>query len=229
MSDGAGIVGVGWRDHVAVLRWSDGENRFNRASVDALNAALDEVEATAGDGPLAVVLTGAGKFWSNGLDLDWMSTAGPEAGRVVDDVHALFGRLLLFPAITVAALNGHAFAGGAMLAAAHDFAVMREDRGYWCVPEADLGLPFTPAMNAVLRTKLPRRASHEAMLTGRRYPAAEALAAGIVHRTAPEAEVLDSAVALGAELATKGRQVIASYKQMNHGDAAAICGAALPA
>jgi enoyl-CoA hydratase/carnithine racemase len=66
------------------------------------------------------------------------------------------------------------------------------------------------------------------MLTGRRYTAAEALAAGIVHRTAPEAEVLDSAVALAAELATKGRQVIASYK-MNHGDAAAICGAALPA
>ncbi len=68
-------------------------------------------------------------------------------------------------AITVAAVNGHAFAAGAMLATAHDHVVMREDRGYWCLPEVDLGLPLTAAMYAVVAAHLPapdaaRRGAH---------------------------------------------------------------------
>lgn len=78
-------------------------------------------------------------------------------------------RVLMIDVFTVAAVNGHAFAGGAMLAAAHDHRIMREDRGYWCLPEADLGLPLTPTMYATLASHVPRPALADAALTGRRY------------------------------------------------------------
>jgi Delta3-Delta2-enoyl-CoA isomerase len=206
---------------VALVRLRDGENRFNRISIDRWHELLDELERI--EGPLAVVTTGEGKFYSNGLDLDWMGDHPDEAPGVVDDVHRLLGRVLAFPAITVAAVNGHAFAGGAMLAAAHDFVIMREDRGYWCLPEVDLGLPLTPAMHAVITARLPRVAAHEAMTTGRRYSAAEALAAGIVHRTASEADVVPEASRWAASLAGKSRGVVAAHKRLSYGDAIEIC------
>ena len=82
------------------------------------------------------------------------------------DVHALFARVLAFPAPIVAAMQGHAFAAGAMLALAHDLSVMRGDRGYFCLPEVDLGIPFTAGMNALIRSRLPIATAHEAMTTG---------------------------------------------------------------
>jgi Delta3-Delta2-enoyl-CoA isomerase len=212
------------RGDVAVVHLRDGENRFNRDSLARWHSLLDELEAD--EGPLAVVTTGEGKFYSNGLDLDWMGAHSDEAGAVLDAVHRLLGRVLGFPAIMIAAVNGHAFAGGAMLATAHDFLVMRDDRGYWCLPEVDLGLPLTPAMHAVITAKLPRVTAHEAMMTGRRYSGPQALAGGIVHRTAAEAEVLDQAVAWAGEYAGKDRGVLAAHKRLSYAAALATCEAA---
>jgi enoyl-CoA hydratase/carnithine racemase len=168
---------------VTILRMEADENRFHPTLLDGLNAALDAVESE--DGPGAVVLTGQGRFFSNGLDLDYMAASGQEeAERVLGRVHALFARLLGFPVATVAAINGHVFAAGAMLALACDQRVMRDDRGYFCLPEIDLGIPFTAGMQELITSRLTPAAAREAMLTGRRYGAADALAAGIVDATA---------------------------------------------
>ena len=210
------------RDSVAVVHWRDGENRFNTASIARWHEVVDELEAR--DGPLAVVIVGDGKFFSNGLDLDAFAAEPETADAVVDDVHRLFGRLLLLPAYTALALNGHTFAGGAMLACCGDTRVMREDRGYWCLPETDLGLPLTEPMFAAVTARLPVAAAAEAMNTARRYTAADALAAGLVEHTAPEAEVLDRAVELAAPIAGKDRAVIARHKHMLFADAARVCG-----
>ena len=201
---------------VHVLHWHDDDNRFNRKSVEAINAVLDEVEGT--EGPCALVTTGEGKCYSNGLDLDWMMSSGDESKGFLSEVHQLLGRILTFPAITVAAVNGHAFAAGAMFATAHDFRVMREDRGYWCLPEVDLGLPLTPSMNAVITAKLPRETAHEAIMTGQRYDAAEAQMGGIVNLTAHEDDVLADAVDLASDFAAKNRGVIARHKELLYGD-----------
>ena len=77
--------------------------------------------------------------------------------------------MLALPLITVAALQGHTFAAGAMLSLAHDFRVMRADRGFWCLPEADIGIPFTPGMSALIQARLAPQTAHEAMVTARRY------------------------------------------------------------
>lgn len=186
---------------VFVLRFDDGENRFGPAFLDGVDEALDAVEKA--DRPRALVTVGTGKFYSNGLDLDWVGAHPDQMDSYLGRVHGMFARLLSFPAPTVAAINGHVFAGGGMLALSHDFLVMRSDRGYFCLPEVDLGLPFTPGMNALLQARLPKVTAHEAMVTGRRYTAEEAVAGGIVHRAVPESEVLATAVGLAGSLAAK--------------------------
>jgi len=120
-----------------------------------------------------VVLTGAGdQAFCAGGDLkerDGMSTA------VWRHQHALIERqyrtMIDLPLPVLAAVNGHAFAGGAMLTCGFDMRLMRADRGYWCLPEVDLGLPLTDPMFAVVSARLPHATLHESIVTGHRRPA----------------------------------------------------------
>jgi enoyl-CoA hydratase/carnithine racemase len=210
------------RGAVAILRWNDGENRVHSDSMAEWHAALDQLESV--EGPLAVVATGTGKFFSNGLDLDRFAADPDEAGAAIAACKLLLGRLLLFPAYSVAAINGHAFAAGAMISCCFDARVMRSDRGYFCFPEVDIALPFDEALTAAVSARLPAEAVQDAMLTGRRYSAEEALALGIVTDTADEARVLETAVALAEPMAGKHREVIAIHKRLLFGTAARTCG-----
>ncbi|WP_234401850.1 enoyl-CoA hydratase-related protein, partial [Thermobifida halotolerans] len=160
---------------VFVLDLGDGENRFHPDWIAAVNAALDEVEKT--EGPRALVTAATGKFFSNGLDLDWLAAHPDQHVDYVVSVHALLARTLTLPLVTVAALQGHTFAAGAMLSLAHDFRVMRADRGFWCLPEADINIPFTPGMSALIQARLAPQTAHEAMVTARRYGGHDAPAA----------------------------------------------------
>ncbi|MDA4108840.1 enoyl-CoA hydratase-related protein [Mycolicibacterium holsaticum] len=205
------MAGLQRRGAVFVLTLGDDENRFHPDRLTQINAALDEVEAA--DGPKAIVTTGHGKFYSNGLDLDFMAANPGSAEANLSDVHALFARVLAFPAPIVAAVQGHAFAAGAMLALAHDLIVMRGDRGFFCLPEVDLGIPFTAGMNALIRARLPIATAHEAMTTGRRYGGEDAREAGIVAATAGEDELLDVAVARAEERAAKAGAVFGTIKE----------------
>jgi enoyl-CoA hydratase/carnithine racemase len=205
--------------HVHVLDLGETENRFNGDSIAELAALLDEVEAA--EGPKALVVKATGKYWTNGLDLDWMMADPERAGPLLAGVHALFARVLVMPLPTVAAITGHCYAAGAMLSVAHDIKVMRVDRGYWCRPEVDLGLPFTPGMNALLVAKLPKRTAHEAMTTARRYTAPEALEAGILDATAEESAVVSTAVERAAALAAKAGPALGEIKTRLYADAVA--------
>jgi enoyl-CoA hydratase/carnithine racemase len=209
------MVELTWQGDVAVVTMDDGENRFHASSVARWHELLDELDAK--EGPLAVVTTGSGRFYSNGLDLDWMGANPDGSGSMIRELHRLWGRLLGLGAATVAAVNGHAFGAGALLSSAHDRIVMREDRGYWCMPEVDIALPVGPDMAALLSARLPAEAVHEALVTGRRFGGADALAAGIVAEVGPEEEVLDRAVAWARPLAGKDRSVIATHKRILHG------------
>src|ERR1700744_5476905 len=170
-----------------VLDLGDGHNRFNGDFVSSFEGCLDEVEAAA---PCALVTTATGKVFSNGLDLEWMATQGDAAIDFLARVQELLARVLEIGVPTVAAMQGHTYAAGAMLALAHDQRVMRADRGWFCLPEVDLGLPFRPFMQALVTNRLSSRIAQEAMLSGRRYSAADALAAGIVDALAEEPELL---------------------------------------
>jgi enoyl-CoA hydratase/carnithine racemase len=204
---------------VFVLDLGDGENRFHPDWLAAVDAALAEVVGA--DGPKALVTAARGKVWSNGLDLDWVSGHPDQLAGYAATAQRLLARVLALPVPTVAAIQGHAFAAGAMLALAHDFRVMREDRGYLCLPEVDIHIPFTPGMSALIQSRLTPRTAHEMMTTGRRYGGAEARQAGAVDAAVAGDQVLTAALELAAPLTGKAGQTLGTIKERMYGPALA--------
>ncbi len=202
---------------VYLLNLGDGENRFNPDRNSIIEELLGEVEGA--PAPRALVTVATGKVWSNGLDLEWFQANPERVQEALDQTERLIAAFLGAGVPTVAAIQGHCFAGGAMLALAHDYLIMREDRGYLCLPEADLGLPFTPGMNELLLSRLPRRTAHEAMVTARRYGGSEAAAAGIVDEAATEDLLLPTAVERASGQAPKNPDTLRAIKRRIYAEA----------
>ncbi|MGI6873973.1 enoyl-CoA hydratase-related protein [Amycolatopsis sp. 3B14] len=202
------MIVLHFEDPVYVLDLGADENRFGPDWLKSVHTALDTVVGSSS----ALVTIGTGKFYSNGLDLDWLSAHGDQAQTYVADVQDLLARVLTLPVPTIAAVNGHAFGAGAMLAMAHDFRIMRADRGFFCFPEADINIPFTPGMAALIQAKLTPAAAIASMTTGTRFGGAEARELGLVDDTASEAELRDRAVARVRPLAGKDPGTLGAIK-----------------
>jgi enoyl-CoA hydratase/carnithine racemase len=214
---------------VFTLTLNDGENRWNTTFVREFARALDEVEASSG--PAALVTTSANaKFFSNGLDLEWMQSTGAHRGgdRTVfaGEFMALMGRLITLPIPTVCAINGHAFGAGLMAALCHDVRIMREDRGFACANEMQLGMAIPRPELALFRHKIPMNAFYETVQLARRWTGPAALAAGIVQQVASAENLLNVAMQRAIELAPLGanRKVFGDQKETLFGENAVING-----
>ena len=212
---------------VFILTMNAGENRWNTTFARAFDAALDEVEASTG--PAALVTASASeKFFSNGLELDWLSVEGEHPGgdrRVFGaEAMALFGRMITFPMPTVCAVNGHAFGAGLMIALCHDLRVMREDRGYLCANEVELGMTIPEPELALFRHKMPMDAFFQTVLHARRWSGADALQAGIVQQVTDLENILDASLQRAQALAHLGahRENMAWMKERVYGENASI-------
>jgi len=199
-----------WDDKIAILDLGEDENRFSPEFLDAISAQLDELEAGGAQG---LVTTARGKFYTNGLDLDWLTAHPEQMQSYVARVQALLARVLTLPMPTAAAVTGHAFGAGAMLAMAHDVRVMRADRGFFCFPEVDIRIPFTDGMAALIQAKLTPRAAVASMTTGRRFGGVEAAELGIVDATAGEGAVTAAATELLRPLAGKDPGTLGAIKK----------------
>ncbi|MEM7219629.1 MAG: enoyl-CoA hydratase/isomerase family protein [Pseudomonadota bacterium] len=223
------------RDDVFILTMDAGENRWNTTFVRALAEKLDEVEATSGPGAL-VTRSNSPKFFSNGLDLDWVRAPQehPEAGDAAvfgAEFMALMARFITFPMPTVAAINGHAFGAGFMCALCHDVRVMRADRGFVCANEIQLGMIIPNPELALFKHKLPANVFFETVQLARRWGGPEAEAAGIVQGIA-EIEALDElALSRAQALAPLGanRKAYGTQKENLFGESAALDGEHGPA
>jgi enoyl-CoA hydratase/carnithine racemase len=203
-------------DDVHVLDLGPDENRVNPDWVARVSAALDEVEAA--PAPRALVTTGSGEFFSAGFDLEWMAANPDGVTELVASMHELVARVLELPLPTVAALRGHAIAGGALLALAHDYRVMRDDQGYFWLPEIDGGIAISPGFTALVRARLAPQTAHEALTAGRPYSAAEAAQERIVDAVTPAEDVLPKAMSVAAELSTKPPTAYGTIKARLYGD-----------
>lgn len=205
---------------VHVLTMKNDQNLLDPPFLARLHEALDEVEEES-ETESALVLTGEGKYFSNGLNLpELMKLEAPEMGQFSKEMARLAGRLVVSPVPTVAALNGHAFAGGAVLALACDYRIMREDRGWLCFSEVDVGIPIPPPIMGLVRAKLAGTTARDAVLAGKRFSAHEAIAGGFADAKAPEAELLLKAVELAGSLAGKNRNAFKRMKAALWGDVA---------
>jgi enoyl-CoA hydratase/carnithine racemase len=216
------IVDLKKEGDVFILTMQAGENRLNRTFIEAMNQALDAVEKSSG--PAALVTTGGEeKYYSNGLDLAWLTGDGEkERPQFVKSVLKFLGRLMAFPIPTIAAINGHVFAAGAMMALAHDFRVMRADRGFFCLPEVDIHIPITPGMMALIKSQLSPNVFRSSILTGARVGGIEAKELGIVDEAVSDEQVLPRAIARASSLANKGRDIYGNLKRGMYAEAIAL-------
>lgn len=207
-------------DKIAVITLTAGENKQNLAFAEALLDALDQAEAD--HSIKAIILTSNDeKNFSQGVDLNWLMAAMQEGRQ--DDVKAfmyamnrVFSRLLTIPIPTIAAITGHAFGNGAMLACACDFRVMRSDRGYFCFPEVDISIPFLPGMIAFVKKAVPYHRFNEMKLTGRRITADEALADHILEAAFPDAASTLEGATEFARTFNKRREIFGEHKRRLH-------------
>jgi enoyl-CoA hydratase/carnithine racemase len=207
------LVDLKREGEVFILTMNSGENRFNPSFVEAMHQALDLIEQSSGPAAL-VTIGGNEKYYSNGLDLTWFREAGEgEQREFTVKTQRFLGRIMGFPIPTVAAMNGHTFAGGAMLALAHDFRVMRADRGFFCLPAVDLKIALPQGMISLIHSRLSPSVFRDLMLTGKRIGGLEAHKQGVVDQAVPGDRVLTEAISLAAGLAGKDRQSYGTLKR----------------
>ncbi|MGZ6962658.1 MAG: enoyl-CoA hydratase/isomerase family protein [Acidimicrobiia bacterium] len=198
-------------DGVRVLHLGDGLNAFDATFVTELDDALASIESD--PDATALVTVASGKHFSNGFDLEFLGSLEiDDLMAFMDRTSAALARILVFPIPTVAAMNGHAFGIGALLALAHDQRVQNQERGWFCLPEIDLGMRFNPFQLALVVGKLSRPTANEAVLSGRRYDGDASLAAGIADAVASPDELVAVATAVCAPRVGKQRAITQTLK-----------------
>jgi Delta3-Delta2-enoyl-CoA isomerase len=193
------------RGRVFVLTLTgDGEHPLGHQLIASLRSAVAAAAASAGPGA-ALVTVAEGRFFSNGLDLGWAGSSLARLGELVDALRPLAADLLALPMPTIAAVTGHAAAGGFFLALCHDYRIMRADRGVLYMSEIDIGLPLPPYFVALFRNKITAaNALRDVTLRGKKLKAAEAKEMGIVDAVCPSpAETAAEAIKLAEQFAAR--------------------------
>jgi enoyl-CoA hydratase/carnithine racemase len=208
------------QEHIALVTLNDGENRFNPTFLDAFLGVLDDIENNS-EATAMVVHSSHEKIFSNGIDLEWLLEVLQRndlatSKRFFYHLNQVFKRLVTYPLVTIAAISGHAFAGGAIISSAFDFRFMRSDRGFFCLPEVDLGIPFLPGMNAILASAIPEQVLREMQLTGIRLTAEMCKEYQIVKGAFPGDQLLDEVLDFARQV-NKKRPIIKALKARLNG------------
>jgi enoyl-CoA hydratase len=208
---------VEWRDGLALVRLTSGKaNALNPRSLAAIERALDEA---AGGDARGVVLTGYERFFSAGLDL--VTLYGLERDAM-DGFMAWFDAVMLrvfaFPRPVVAALGGHAVAGGAVLALACDARVMGAGSARFGLNEIRLGVPFPASALEIVRHAVPARSVETVLYDGELVDPRAALERGLVSEVV-DGDVVEAARRVCGRLAAAPTSAFEAVKAALKGPA----------
>jgi enoyl-CoA hydratase/carnithine racemase len=216
------MPGIVWKkvETVGVITMNNGENRHNHDFVRALLAAFDEIERDPGISSV-IIASGDPKNWSQGIDLQWITGAMAknnlqEIRDFMYGLNRIFKRILLYPMPVIAAINGHTFGDGSIMACACDFRFMKADRGFFCFPEIDINIPFLPGMQAITRKAIPYYKLEELVFSGKRTGAAELEAHHVIVKACDNEEALMRETLAFAKTFTKKRPVFGEIKKRMH-------------
>lgn len=198
-------------DGVAVLRMQHG--RANALDIEFCEALVARFAKLRGDAAAAIVLTGADSIFSAGVDLKRVGADGAGYVRAfLPALHRLYEEIYFHPKPVVAAINGHAVAGGAILACCADRRIMGHEVGRIGVTELLVGVPFPALAFEILRASVPVEYLAEFAYSGATYMTDDALECGWVDEIAEPEELLEDAVAVAKELATISPAAFAETK-----------------
>jgi enoyl-CoA hydratase len=189
------------RGEIALLRLAHG--KASALDLELLNALEQAIERVAESDARALVLTGTGSIFSAGVDL-FRVLRGKRAylEEFLPALDAALERLFDFPKPAVAAINGHAIAGGAILAWACDYRILARGNVSFGIPELRVGVPFPLLPLEIVRSALPPHVAAEATFGGRNWNPDECLARGAVNELTDPSELLERAFAVASDLVT---------------------------
>ena len=216
------MIDVQTRDGVAVVRIEHGKaNALDMELMGDLSAALQQLRQ---GGTTAAVLTGTGNIFGAGVDLFRVLDGGDAYAReFVPELARFLGDLFQFPLPLVAAVNGHAVAGGCIVACACDYRIMAEGKGTIGVPELLVGVPFPTVAIEVMRFAVPQHELQALIYTGRTCGAEEALRRGLVNEIAAPDQLLTRAREMARQLgAIPGAVFTATKRALRHDTAARV-------
>lgn len=187
------------RDGIRILRLAHG--KVSAMDIELGEALVAELKAAEDTPVRAVVLTGSGSSFSAGVDLFRVIKDGPAYGaRFLPVLDTMLRDALAFPKPLVAAVNGHAIAGGCILAAACDHRIMSDGNGRIGIPELAVGVPFPALPLQIMSARVSGPALRDLVFTGRVVQVDEALTLGLVDEKCAAGTLLDRAVATAQRL-----------------------------
>ena len=205
---------------VAIITMNTDENRHNPDFAKGMLNAFNEIE---GDQEVksVVIASSSEKNWSLGIDLAWIT--GAMTNQELDsirgfmyDMNNVFKKIMILPMPVIAAMNGHTFGNGSILACSCDYRFMKADRGYFCFPEVDINIPFLPSMLATMKKSIPYYKLEELVFSGKRIGAREMEEHHIVVKACENADAMMKETLEFAKTYTKGRNIFAQHKIRLH-------------
>ena len=197
--------------YVVTLNDSLKGNVLNSESISEHKLVLDELEGVKENS--AVIVTSIDpKSWCIGLDFEWIeSQTKVEFRKTFKEIEEVLVRWAMLNLPTIACITGHCIAGGAILASAMDFRIMRSDRGWFAFTEIDVKIPLSPVLYEISDFLPNKKALRELLLTGRSLGGLDAQKLGIVDESMVYEKLMPRAFEMAKDLAQKDHE---TYKKI---------------
>ena len=209
------MIDLGQQGDVAVLRMTHG--KANALDVEFCDALADTLAKAGAGAARAVIVTGSGNIFCAGVDLVRISAEGaPYVRKFLPSLHRLFDAAFNLPKPMVTAVNGHAMAGGCVLACCADVRVAARGNGRIGITEILVGVPFPALAFEVMRYAAKAQYLPDMTLTGATYLADEACERGLVDQVVEPVELMDRAMTEAKRLAALPAATFAATKAQLH-------------